>query len=595
MREELINRIFSFAGVCFLLLAALFNRDIELAERYIVLSKYIEAKQILERLYIDAPSNARVLRGLHKVYFALKEYDKLREIINAELTYNPRSIELYIELGRLDLALTDLEGAYEAFVKAVELAENPIGAAEKAVEGYISWGYVDAGIRFLEDIGEKLDRKDELSFKLGELYVIKGDVERALKEYLMYLRVSPGNEVVVLAKLKEFGKSDSELVYLENAIKSELRRGGNEIFLYNLLYQTEVSRGKLQEAFRTLKKLEKLDDTKGSRIWQFAYSLREKGEYKLLADVADFLVANYRGEDAGLMGRFFWAVCLREKGKVEEAVEIFSEMASFIQTEQRSSFKRELAWRSIYELAWTYFFIEREPSKVVELLATLSGGVNLRSQVFRDAILLLVDAYIRLGELDKAGGILSALQKALPRDDLLLFRLGELSILQGEIDKAQQLFLAISKRFPKSLYLNDALDYVFLLDNKEEVELVARARYAYRLGFKDEALGYLAKLSDSESGGGSTGAGCWALYQRGIIHKERGETKKALEFLNKLIDDYPGSFYLPLALEAVGDIYIELGNISDAWERYMQILSDYPNYVNIERLKKKLKAIEANL
>lgn len=55
-----------------------------------------------------------------------------------------------------------------------------------------------------------------------------------------------------------------------------------------------------------------------------------------------------------------------------------------------------------------------------------------------------------------------------------------------------------------------------------------------------------------------------AAYWSAEIYLKNGDSKKALEFYQKVIDDFPSSKYLPYALYSKGWTYYKLGSLEDA-------------------------------
>lgn len=574
-------------GCAILCAQTLSDRDIELAERYIVLNKYTDAKEILERLQISYPTNERVLTGLRKVYFALKEYDKLTAILNTELLQNPRSIELNMELGKLYLATGKPQDAKTYFTKAVRLSGDPIKTYVDISDAYLNWGYIDDGIAFI--LAGRQELHDDFVFGsiLGDFYAIKGDIKKAMDEYLKYIMKNPSQQDVVLEKFREFGKNDSDLVLLKTTIMSYLGKSKNDQFLAQLLYQTETRLGDLEGAFESLKKLEIIAPDSGKRIAEFGFSLCDRKEYKLAERVSDYLVATYGKGSYGLMGSLIRGLAMRGDGKIAEAISTFEELAMMYEKGKPGTIETDIGAKGKLELARTYFNLQGNANKAIEILTPVVKDTKIRSSTFRDSALLLADAYVKVGRINDAVNLLTALSSALPQDEFIIFRLGEIYLFSGEFDKGKTLLTNLTLRFPKSLYLNDALEYLLALSFPEGKEAI-KALIGTRMGDPEQSLNQLEKLEKGEIKD-------FVLWKEALILVGLNKKNKALEKLSSLADSLPQSFYAPLAFELRGDIFAERGEFKSAATEYNNVLKNYPNAINIDEVRRKIRALPGNI
>lgn len=575
----LIFALALIAGLIFL--SAEFERDIELAERYIILNRYLDAKEILERLQRTSPNDARVLMNLRKVYFTLKEYDKLIPLLQTQLLQNPRSVELNLELGRIYLAQGKPNEAKPFFMRAGELSDDKERIFSTVGEYFLNWGFFDDGIKFIEDARKELKNNALFALLLGDLYSFKGELNKALEEYLRDITNKPADEPVILDRLKEFGKNDSDLVRLSLVVTEFLKQGKNKRFLLNLLYQTKLRLDDIDGAFESLKKLEEIEQDSGRRIVEFGYSLERKRAFDALIKVAEYLLNRYGAGYPYLSGQLLMGIAKRESGKKEDAVKIFSDLASLAKTGMPGSIEKEFGEKALYELAKTYIYSSRDYKRAEDLLEEVVKGVRFWTPSSKSLALLLVEAYIRDERIDDALDILVSLSRVFPLDNEIAFKLGELYLFKGELDKGKAILTGMVSKEVRDIYVNDALEYLMLLNYPESARII-KALFWGKTGRYADALDILATLEKGELKE-------FVLWRESLFLTELKEHKKAMEKLQMLIDSSPESFYTPLAIELQGDILVKEGNIRGGVAKYESIITKYPKAINVENIRAKLR------
>ncbi len=578
-----VLKIFVALMFAFLFLALDFERELELAERYIILNKYNDAKEVLEQLYKIKPNDARVLMNLRKVYFALKEYDKLIPIIQTELLQNPRSIELNIELGKIYLSQGKPTEARSYFLKAGTLSDNKEKTYNSIGELYLTWGYFDEGISFLLDARRDLKKGDAFALLMGDLYSFKGDFEMGLNEYLVDVSRNPADIPVIVERIKELGKSDSDLVRLKTVIIDYTKRSKNTGFLLNLLYQTELRLGNIDGAFDCLKRLEEIEPDSGRRIVEFGGSLERIRAFATLENVANHLIGKYKSGYPYLSGKFLYGIAKRGMGKPDEAIGIFNELASYSKNASPGSIERDFEDKAYLELGRTYLVSMNNPKLAIEILEPRIKGVRFWTPMLRLSALLLVDAYITDWQMDDALNLLLSLMNIFPNDDEVAFRLGEMYIFKGMPERAKSIFSSLGSSGVRSIYVNDALEYLLILSDPNG-QAISEALFLGRTGKYDEAI---KRLEKEERGDFKE----FVLWKESLFLAEIGKTKAALEKLQQIITSSPNSFYTPLALEFQGDLLLKEGDIRGALDKYKSLLINYNRAINIDSVRDKIKEI----
>jgi TolA-binding protein len=73
----------------------------------------------------------------------------------------------------------------------------------------------------------------------------------------------------------------------------------------------------------------------------------------------------------------------------------------------------------------------------------------------------------------------------------------------------------------------------------------------------------------------------------------RSDSSAAFEVLDRLIDEFPESYYLPLGMKLKADMLFDgKRNIEQARELYRQLLESYPDYPFTNEVRDRLREIE---
>jgi tetratricopeptide (TPR) repeat protein len=84
------------------------------------------------------------------------------------------------------------------------------------------------------------------------------------------------------------------------------------------------------------------------------------------------------------------------------------------------------------------------------------------------------------------------------------------------------------------------------------------------------------------------------FLQIALLHEKLGRHQEALADLEQMLSEFPQSRLCPHALQRMGEIYeLGLGDLPRARAAYQQVLSDYPRYLFLNEVRRKLRQLEA--
>jgi TolA-binding protein len=215
-----------------------------------------------------------------------------------------------------------------------------------------------------------------------------------------------------------------------------------------------------------------------------------------------------------------------------------------------------------------------------------------------------IDAAFRVGDCLAARGDLDGAREEYARlmqgnlpagiNEKAAYKLAEVTFWEGKFEQAKESFDQLVVDFPQGFFVNDALMQSMFLeeglaaDQKALEAYVSALRLAQRREYQ-RALEVFGQARDSFS---TSALGDDMFLQIALLHEKLGRHQEALADLEQMLSEFPQSRLCPHALQRMGEIY-ELGDLPRARAAYQQVLSDYPRYLFLNEVRRKLRQLEA--
>lgn len=165
-----------------------------LAELYIGLQKYKNAKFHLEEVEKRLATYPRLNYLYAKLYYLIDDFDKAKPLAEKEIKENPSVVDGYILLGDIYIKKKDLMAARAEYIKAIQIDRKNINAILGIAFVAASNNQYDMAIDQYKKAIE-IDLNYSLPYKLlGDLYRKVGRGQDAIIEYKKYLELEPNSE-----------------------------------------------------------------------------------------------------------------------------------------------------------------------------------------------------------------------------------------------------------------------------------------------------------------------------------------------------------------------------------------------------------------
>lgn len=200
------------------------------ADAYLVLfDNYInkkkdsdEALKVVQEARAKFPNNPDFPKYELNIYIAQKKYDLAKQMVEQSLKANPNDTESYFLLGQLREELNDVEGAKEAFNKALEIDPKHFESSVKLAT--IFWN--DA-----KEIKDEMGKLGTSKAEMAKMQELDKQYVEKLKIYVPYLerceKISPDDINVLYSLLSAYQDLDSQANVAR--VKKRLKTLGEDV------------------------------------------------------------------------------------------------------------------------------------------------------------------------------------------------------------------------------------------------------------------------------------------------------------------------------------------------------------------------------
>jgi predicted negative regulator of RcsB-dependent stress response len=175
----------------------------------------------------------------------------------------------------------------------------------------------------------------------------------------------------------------------------------------------------------------------------------------------------------------------------------------------------------------------------------------------------------------------------------LIWSRAQIKFFNHEFDDAKQLYGKLTTTFKKGLYVNDCLRKLLMIDEnvgfaQYDLGLFADAECFVARAVYDSAEAKLSALSEKS---GSNLADV-SMFKLGELYLALEESEKALDTFKEFLNRFQDSFFRGESQKNIADLYLARGDLQDAQDAYLKLLTDYDGVLLQEHAREKLRLIE---
>lgn len=565
--------------------------QIQLAERYEKEGRFEEALRIYRGLLTDRPEDSKLLGRIQEIYKELKRYPELIEFLNQRLKKSPEDFNVHLALGEAFFLSNRLQEAREIWRKAVALAPQKEDSYLLVGSAFWERGMLTEAEEIFLRGRRALNDNALFAERLAHIHELQANYGEATNQYLIWLDQDVRRLSYVNARLAQFPKGKIVEEMVQEALMAAVVAEPEKTAFRYLLGHHLIRRGKPDQAYQQFLILNDGEkDSKGEILMDFAGMCSDLSYYTAAIKACQEVVARYPDTPSERRARLEMGHNLVVMEQHEQALVAYEELVRRHPTSSESA-------EALYAMGEIHFLHLNDVESALAIYRALVKEVKKGPRSI-DAAFRIGDCLAVKGELEEAQTEYQRLAQGRDPEDVrekAAYKLAELSLLEGGFLEAKERFDQLVREYPQGFFVNDALIYSTFLDQglTEGQEPLEAYVLAMRLGFQRHYQEALSAYQDALDRFPATVLGAQILMQMASMREQIGRHQEALVDLKKLKTSYPKSRLCPEAQRRIGAIYEHrLQDIPMAIKAYEQLLSDYPRYLFLDDVRKKVRQLK---
>ncbi|MBU1317951.1 MAG: tetratricopeptide repeat protein [candidate division Zixibacteria bacterium] len=560
-------------------------------ERLTMSGKYDDALELLTDLDKEYPQDAMIYEAFRKAYAYSGDYDNALEMLKKMEGLFGRSTSLMLQYGDLYLKMGDNNGAAGAFERALEISGQSLNTFHGIANVYRSNGLYDEAVEVYRDARRKLNQPSLLSRELGQLYEVQRNYTAAIREYYIFMMSdssSEGQGNQLIRKVIEYLDDPNDLNLLKSTFadigKSEPNSHVPKRFLGDIL----IRQDSLDRAYELYKEVDKLENDHGKFLVYFARRCLEQDHDYLASDACRYVLDEYPNEAYYIQAKYVLASAYVKLGQGDSAITVVREIAETAR-DHRSIIE------SMYFIGTVFLDILNQPDSALAYFDAVTRDAQFLGWRNR-ASLRKADCYLVKGYLAAADSIYRGVDETSLGDgenESLAWQLAQVKFFEHDFEEAKRLYAGLTIKHRKGLFVNDCLKRILMIDENSgldqfDLASFADAEYLILRADLDSAITRLEFLSDKT---GSNLADI-ATFRMGELYLRTGEIERALLTYQKLLAQFPESFWRGESQKHIADIHWDRGETQLAQQAYRSLLTEYDNLLLQEHARQRLMQLE---
>ncbi len=576
--------------------------ELKLAKEYVINNEFEKAINLYEKL-------ARKNENLQLIYVDyvetlknLKKDDDLNIFFRKIIKTYPHTITYRIDYY-LFLRSIGSKAASKEFDQIKQGVQNNPNEAKGIYEQLLKSNAQDDAIQILL-VARKTANDDHLyAQEVASVYKLQNKTDLVIEELISFLKANPYQLEDVKNNFQNLLSDKEDFDKLEDILYKDIQKEPEEIAYNELLLWLNLQKKEFGKAYIQAKALDKRLKLEGNRLLQIGKIALENKDFENAVKYFQAITNDYKNTSNYPVARRLLINTKEEKVKttypinIQEVQSLIKEYQSLIKEVGKSTSTLE-AMRSLALL--NAFYLDKKDTAITILkeVAELARS----DEFFKAKIKLDIgDIYLLKSEPWESTLLYSQVEKS-QKDEVLgheaKLRNAKLSYYKGEFKLAQE-HLDVLKLATSREIANDAMNLSILIQDNTAFDTAAVALSEYS---KIDLLLFQNKIAEAIEGLDQLTIKYAAhslidevLLSKARIQRKVGQYEKAIEDLNKLIENYGNDIYGDDALFLLANILEEdLKDKQKALEHYQTFLFKYPGSIFTVEARKRLRLLRGD-
>lgn len=582
------------------------QQDVQLAEQYFSNGEYDKAVVLYEKLQSKNPGNSQFYQNYFKCLTELKQFDEAEKMIRKQIKKFPDDLSYYVDLGNTYHLQENEKQATAQYDEAIKLIAPNMPQINKLANRFISNGLIDYGIETYQQARKIFNAQNSDLYlnELAGLYRRNGNVSATIKTYIDILQSDPAQKEQVQTDLQPLIEDAQYSKELQSELYRRIQKNPEVEQLNDMLVWYYIQKKDFTSAFQQVKALDKRNKEEGQRIYQFAQSAFDEGNYDAAIGAYKYLISE-KGKSSFLYLPSRSNILTAQQTKItifnnytnDDLLKLEKDYEDFLiefgKGPQTLSVIRDFA---NFEAKYLH-----NADKAIALLQEAVSIPTPNNKLNASLKLDLGDAQLIKSEVWESLLLYGQVDKAFKDDELgekARFKNAKLSFYMGDFDWSQTQ-LDVLKSATSELVANDAISLsVFITDNMgldttpEPMKIYARADLLIFQNRNEEAIKTLDSLTNNYPNHSLNDD---VLFEKGRIYLSERKYTEAAQLFDKIDESYSFDILGDDAMFQLAELYENyLLDNNKAMELYKEILTKYKGSIYTVEARKRYRALRGD-
>ena len=574
------------------------SNTLKLAKSLEKTGQYEESLKLYQKLFDGGTETFQVIEGIKNNLIELRRYDDLILFFSNLVEKNPQQINYLIDLGKAWYLKGDEKNAFRCWKETIESAPQNPTVYRLVGLTMIDLRLFDDAIKIYEQAIKNVKGQESLYRDIAALYKAQLNYEKAVQNLLLFYTYFQKQFGYVQSQIISMTSDEEAVNRIISAIKEFLKENYSNEDLRELLASMYIKNKEFEKAFEIYGDLQSKNIDQNF-LHRFASEAENSAEYTFAIRAYESLLKNNLNESRKLNYEFnlakdyYYLGLMRSKNgdpvqaetNIQTAIQKFDQLISG----KNPVFKA----RSMEFKADIYREYYNDLDNAVNLYG---NALNLRiNNDFLDAIRLkLGNVWLEKNDLKKAQKLFGQM-KSLKYQYLGKFNQAEIEYFSGNFKTAKEEYQQLlSNLQPVDSLTNNILDRIMFIDknSKDSVSLAkfSEAELLVRQRKESEAARLFSEIAQ-----GNHKMSLDAGLRAADLYKKLRKYDQAEKVLTLLVENYSENNRIDNALYELGEIYFAQKKYESGLKTYQKILLNYPSSFYIEDARKKARLISGIL
>lgn len=578
------------------------NNNEALARQYFNNTEYDKAEDLFEKLLQDNPDNNSYYDYLIKTYINQKKYSDAEKLVRKFIKRSNNYPKYHIDLGNIYDLQNQKDKANKSYNDAIKYIVPDIGMAMEVCNTFIDYNLLDFALQTVMHSRKLFNNQSILSVEASKIYSLQNNKKGLIEEQLAMFEANEFDQSQIQQVFQDYFNDPNDYNLLKLILLEKLQKEPDQLFYADMLIWTFIQQENYDAALLQCIAIDKRLNENGSRLLNLGKYAMNNLQY----DVANrsFQEVINKGSSNNLYYEAKKLKLNNQNEKIINSTYTKSDLEN-LKLDYQSYFKElgesSETFESMKDYARLLALYLNEVNEAITILERIIENRFGITSFIAACKLDLGDYYLIRGDIWDAALLYGQVDKAYkdePIGQMAKFKNAKLSYYAAEFSwaKAQ---LDILKSGTSNLIANDALNLSLLISDNEYIDtnlyslklyaqadlLVFQHKYDQAI-IKLDSINMLFANNDLEDD---------ILFTKATIDLQKQDYTTAISKLNQVADNYKDGIWADDAVFKIAELYqYKLANQTLAMQFYQKLIDEFPGSLYVVEARKRFRLLRGS-